>query len=387
MEATQLVRPSGSGRVGLIGTAVVCAALAAGVIVFLMMPRTGRINVTVADAKGTPVDRVEIFVDGKKQCDTVPCMVDQVTAGSHQVKVLAQGYDSPQDRAIVVESRKDSAIDFALTAASKGTGLKVSGKQAGVQLSIDGKTIGPLPQELHDLTPGAHQVHLAGSERYAPLDKNVIVAQDEIQDLGEQTLKVVKGKATIQLDTPGARVSIVSGSDRREFPTLPIAVDLDTLKPWALEASKPGFADYHQAVTFEDGQAEKTFSIHLDPKSAPTFAASNNTPAPAPQPAPKPVAVAAAPRPAAAPKAAKESADDSAPAPASGDAFLNINSIPASSVIVDGKPIGNTPKVHFQVSPGSHTVVFVNSDEGLKKQIAVNVGAGETKPAIAKLRE
>ena len=80
------------------------------------------------------------------------------------------------------------------------------------------------------------------------------------------------------------RVSIVSGSDRREFPTLPIAVDLDTTKPWALEASKPGFADYHQSVTFDDGQAEKTFNIHLDAKSgspsyvAPSYAAPSSAP-------------------------------------------------------------------------------------------------------------
>ena len=72
---------------------------------------------------------------------------------------------------------------------------------------------------------------------------------------------------------------------------------------------------------------------------------------------------------------------------ASGDSFLNINSIPASSVVLDGKPIGNTPKVHVQVSPGAHTVLFVNAEQGLKKQISVSVGAGETKPAIAKLRE
>ena len=69
-----------------------------------------------------------------------------------------------------------------------------------------------------------------------------------MQDLGDQTLKVVKGKATIELDTPGAKVSIVSGNDRREFPTLPIAVDLDTSKSWALEASKPGFSDYRQSI-------------------------------------------------------------------------------------------------------------------------------------------
>jgi hypothetical protein len=72
---------------------------------------------------------------------------------------------------------------------------------------------------------------------------------------------------------------------------------------------------------------------------------------------------------------------------AAGESFLNINSIPASSVVLDGKPIGNTPKVHVTVTPGTHSVLFVNAEQGLKKQISVTVGAGETRPAIAKLRE
>ena len=38
------------------------------------------------------------------------------------------------------------------------------------------------------------------------------------------------------------------------------------------------------------------------------------------------------------------------------------------------------------VKPGAHTVKFVNSDQGLTKTISVNVGAGETKPAVAKLQ-
>lgn len=210
---------------------------------------------------------------------------------------------------------------------------------------------------------------------------------NEVQDLGDQTLKVLKGKATITLGTTGAKVSIVSGSDRREFPTLPIAVDLDTSKSWALEASKAGFADYHQVVSFDDGVAEKTFNIVLDPKTV-AFAA-------AAAPAPPPAAAAPAPRaPAfvahAAPKEKDTSAsDDSSGSSASsvGEGYLNINSLPASQVMLDGKLLGNTPKVHVPVSAGSHTVVFTNNDQGLKKQISVSVGAGETKPAIARLRE
>ena len=38
---------------------------------------------------------------------------------------------------------------------------------------------------------------------------------------------------------------------------LPISVDIDTGKNWALEASRPGYVDYHQSITFDDGQAER----------------------------------------------------------------------------------------------------------------------------------
>jgi serine/threonine-protein kinase len=70
------------------------------------------------------------------------------------------------------------------------------------------------------------------------------------------------------------------------------------------------------------------------------------------------------------------------PSAAVGQAFLNINSIPVSSVILDGKPIGSTPKLKVPVSPGPHLVLFLNPEQGFKKQITVTVGAGETKAAI-----
>jgi serine/threonine-protein kinase len=216
-------------------------------------------------------------------------------------------------------------------------------------------------------------------------------------DLGAQNLKVVKGKATISLTTPGAKVYLVSGNDRRELPTLPISVDIDTSKQWMLEAVKFGFLEYKQPISFDDGQAEKTFAITLEPKgNAPVATPQPTGDAPAPthaavQPAPRPqpAATAAADKtekPAATADKPAATADKPAPAAAGGEAFLNINSIPASSVVLDGKPIGNTPKVKISVTPGTHTVLFVNSEQGLKKSITVSVAAGETKPAIAKLK-
>ncbi|HEV3189167.1 MAG TPA: PEGA domain-containing protein, partial [Polyangiaceae bacterium] len=81
---------------------------------------------------------------------------------------------------------------------------------------------------------------------------------------------------------------------------------------------------------------------------------------------------------------APPAAAPAAPAEA-GEAFLNINSIPPSTCYLDGRSLGSTPRVHVSVRPGTHTVKFINAEQGLTKSVSVSVGAGETKPAVAKL--
>jgi hypothetical protein len=381
-EETALVRPAQSRAslwvlLGLVGALVIGAAL-------LLFPHTGRAVINVTDPRGSSVGRVDIYVDGRKQCDTAPCIVEQLSAGTHDVKVLADGYDVPAAQAINVESRKDSMVTLML-GGSRGTGIKVSGTQPGVKLYVDDKEIGPLPQDYRELTPGDHIVKIVGSERYQPLERRVTLEKDRMEDLGSVTLKVLKGKATISLATPGARVYLVAGADRRELPMLPISVDIDTAKTWALLAARPGYSDYNQPISFDDGQAEKTYVVTLEPKAPPQVA---NTwmpvtppmsPSP-PTPMPPPVQMAPRPAPMQAPMAA-------APQPASGgsEGFLNINSIPPSTCFVDGKPLGPTPKVHVSVTPGVHQVKFVNTEQNLSKTITVSVGGGETKLAVAKL--
>ena len=56
-----------------------------------------------------------------------------------------------------------------------------------------------------------------------------------------------------------------------------------------------------------------------------------------------------------------------------------------TQAVLDGRSLGPTPKAHISVKPGTHSVKFVNSDQGLTKTISVTVGAGETKPAVARL--
>ena len=80
MESTALFVPppsrTGCGfQVGLVAGALL-------VLAFLFFtPRTGLVVVDVTDAKGGSANHVDIFVDGRKQCETAPCIVDQVAAG------------------------------------------------------------------------------------------------------------------------------------------------------------------------------------------------------------------------------------------------------------------------------------------------------------------
>lgn len=65
-----------------------------------------------------------------------------------------------------------------------------------------------------------------------------------------------------------------------------------------------------------------------------------------------------------------------------GGCFLNINSIPASQVLIDGVAAGWTPRVRAPVNVGSHTVVFLT--EQAKKSVSVSCAAGETKAVITR---
>ena len=188
-------------------TVLFAALSVAGVVAIagaLFLPsHPGRIVINVADSQGGSVDHVEIFVDGRKQCDTAPCIVDQVAAGPHDVKLLADGFDTPRraDGDRRVSQRRDGGLQSRFV--GRLPGIRVGGTQPGVKLYVDDKESGPLPQELRDLTPGDHVVKVAGSDRYQPLEKHVTRRAPGSPGSGHGTLKVLKGKATISLGTPG----------------------------------------------------------------------------------------------------------------------------------------------------------------------------------------
>lgn len=68
-----------------------------------------------------------------------------------------------------------------------------------------------------------------------------------------------------------------------------------------------------------------------------------------------------------------------APRPTVQFGYLNLNSIPASNVVVDGRPLGQTPQVSVKLKAGSHSVVFIHPDHGRRAQsVTLAPGARRT---------
>ncbi|MGC4070093.1 MAG: PEGA domain-containing protein [Polyangiaceae bacterium] len=78
----------------------------------------------------------------------------------------------------------------------------------------------------------------------------------------------------------------------------------------------------------------------------------------------------------------KTATASAAPA-ATGQGTLNINSIPQSNVLLDGRPLGKTPRAGVSVPGGSHTVVFIHPEHG-RKQVVVTVIPGRTATAAVR---
>jgi len=372
-------RNSRGGLWMLIAAVVVVGA---GAAAYALMPKKGSLVVSVSGPAGKAIDGVQVYVDGSQRCDASPCQVTDLPRGVHFVKVAAAGYTTTAPKAVKINAGEESAENVELARGSEGSGLKVIAEGAGLKLSVDGKDYGPLPQELKDLSPGEHIVKIDGGERYESMEKRVTVEADKLMTL-EPKLKVKKGLATIKAGTnaDGAKVLLVSGSERRPVPSLPLRVDITSDKPYSIVATKKGFSDFKQNIEFEDGQAERTFVVELggsssapeampEPDSKPetpsTSHHTSSTPTPTPAATPKPT-----------PAAVEK------PSAGSGKGLLNINSIPVSNVILDGKPLGATPKANISVSVGPHTVIFVHPEHGRKAKSVV-IEAGKTATAVVR---
>lgn len=344
----------------------VAAAAAIGAFAILGGSSTGKLVVTVAGPGGKSVEGVEVLIDKEIACKESPCILEKVPAGHRVLQVRAPGYEERAARSITVEGGKEYAENVELSVASTGAGLKVAAEGSGLELYLDGKYIGPLPQQLDNLEPGRRTVKISGSSIYAPYEEEVSIEANKVVEL-EPKLQLMKGSVTVQLgdNAKGADIYFVDGTNKKPITTksFPLTIEVPADKSYRVVAERRGYDSFETEVSFSGSSAEQTVTIELSPSEDTSSRSSRTASAPARTPS------------------TPQTSQPQAAASAKGT--LNINSIPVSTVLLDGRPLGQTPKVGVSVSPGSHTVVFVHPEHGRKVR-AVTVQAGQTATAAVR---
>jgi hypothetical protein len=197
-----------------------------------------------------------------------------------------------------------------------------------VQVVVDGRQLcDRSPCALAELTPGTHLVRASAEGYAAAADQAVVIQAGQAAAQNFRLARLV----------PTA-VTVVSPPPTPAAETEPTLDDVP-----AQPASVPAVAPVAAAVVKTEKATARTESRNSKP-------------------------VRSAATPAAAAKSSK----------ASGNGTLNITSTPAATVVLDGRPLGRTPRSGVSVPAGSHTVVFVHPQHG-RKTVKTQVSAGGTK--------
>jgi len=222
----------------------------------------GGIVLTVNARDGAPVRGITAFVDGALvACDLSPCTISEQASRIHALKVVVPGFVTPPQLGVEVRPRANVPAHFQLDPSPRV--LKVSAAPPGAKLYLDGKEIGELPQEIHDLALGTHIVRVAAGDAYEPVERQIELEPDKTVEL-ELKLRVLKGLLTVLPGKiPATRVTLVSvsGTEQRVL-QLPLEnLELSRERSWILRATKPGYDDDRQLIWFDDGERRKTYTV------------------------------------------------------------------------------------------------------------------------------
>jgi serine/threonine protein kinase len=288
--------------------------------------------------------------------------------------------------------RNEAATVAVQPLAPAPAGLIVLGEGSDLRVSVDGQDIGAVPCEVEGIAPGDHTVVISADARYRPSHHRVHLEPGAVVTVGPVKLEVAKGLATVVAGegTEGAELSLSIGDSTLRVPELPVQLEIDTAQPHVLHAERSGFEPYHQRLSFDDGEAEKTFAVSLAPlakdERAPkkaTKAKGRRTSSRRGRPRPMPATQAARTEATGTEATGTEAAPAEAPEVAAPSTFT-FTATPQASVLLDGEPLGTTPLYDVPVASGSHRVIFIY---GAQRKAMLVVGvSGQNKRVSASFR-
>jgi serine/threonine-protein kinase len=280
--------------------------LVAALLLLVMRPRSGSLVVTALGAGHRAVESVQIFVDGKALCDSSPCRISGLSAGAHQLRATAPGMAS-EELTVEISAGEEAATNIELR----------SRMPEGAELA-EGARASAVPE---------------GEKQPARRDKVVV---------------------TIQLspESEGASVTL----DDAFLLDFPAELELEPRTTHTLTATKPGYQDYTLQLELGD-EREQQIEVALTPLEGPR-----------PRARTRPATAGASAQATTARKSATPVSRPQSPQADPTQGLLNISSTPPSQIILNGRPLGSTPKTAVVVPGDSlQTIVFVHPKMGRRR--------------------
>jgi hypothetical protein len=302
---------------------VVLAAGGAGVAYGLTRP--GELLINATDATGRELDRVTVYLDGLRRCETSPCMIE-TSPGRHILKALPEGLPG-QNQEAIVHSGEVNPLVFRFVL-------------AGSPISESARVAPATPMAALAVAPPARDLDLDRVGEPPMPAKESLAAPT--------TTRVNAPAPTATVPAPAAPSAAVPAQLADPVPA-PVA----TPAPVAAAATAPSAS----------GEAPRSDSADAARPRAPARAKT-------------------------APRVARGEAVAPAPTShdEGGTCTLNVNSLPPAELSVDGQPVGYTPRFGITSSAGTHELVL-NAGGDLKKTTRVKCRAGEAKNVAVRLDE
>jgi hypothetical protein len=341
----------------LLGAAAVLFFLLALLLISLR-PRSGSLVVTALGPGNRAVDDVTIFVDGKPLCDISPCRIKGLSPGMHTLRASAPNLASQAEETVEISAGDESTYNIDLLAVApevRAGGMRVPATDSPLTLFVDGKRVGRLPQEVSGLSGGKHWIKLDPEDGGDTIEKSVNILPGQTVEVEPKAARRDKALVTIRL-SPGSEGAAVTFDDAFLL-DFPAELELEPNSVHSLAASKAGYEDLTLEVKVAPGETEKLIDVALSPLDGKQAGGDGNA-------APKKARAAKAARKA----VAKPATTANTQLADSTQGLLNISSVPPSQIILNGRPLGSTPKTGITVPGDSlQTIVFVHPKMGRRR--------------------
>lgn len=207
------------------------------------------------------MDPADVYVDGKKQPQTTPAMLQGVTAGVHVVEVR-KSPAMPWRQTVTVVADKTIKVHAGLKATIGGGGgnLQVLSNVDGAKVYLDGKLMGTVPVQIKAIKPGEHVVEVK-AKGYITKEHRVKVQQGSAEvlklDLQPEASESKDGTLKVVSPVPEADVYL----DGASLGKVPQTKNIPPGEHFVV-VKKSGFKDFQIKVIIDSGQT-KTITADL----------------------------------------------------------------------------------------------------------------------------